>query len=81
MNVNVCVCRFPFYNYKLSPHILCQHRVLRNLRKNKHIVIMKPNKGNEVVILDKKLYDNYSRNIYNVCLRKFQGLFLIKNIN
>ena len=31
---------------------------LRNLRKNKDIVITKPNKGNGVVILDQKLYDN-----------------------
>ena len=29
-----------------------QHRVLRNLRKNKDIVITKPDKGNEVVIVD-----------------------------
>ena len=47
-----------FYNYKPSPRILRQHRVLRNLRKNKDIVIMKPGKGNGVVILDRKLYNN-----------------------
>ena len=47
-----------FYNYKPSPHILRQHHVLRNLRKNKDIVIMKPNKGNGVVILNRKLCDN-----------------------
>ena len=47
-----------FYNYKPSPRILCQHRVLRNLRKNKDIVITKPDKGNGVVILDRKLYNN-----------------------
>ena len=47
-----------FYNYKPSPHILRQHCVLRNLRKNKDIVITKPNKGNGVVILDRKLYNN-----------------------
>ena len=45
-------------NYKPSPRILRQHRVLRNLRKNKDIVITKPDKGNGVVILDRKLYDN-----------------------
>ena len=45
-----------FYNYKPFPRILRQHRVLRNLRKNKDIVITKPDKGNEVVILDRKLY-------------------------
>ena len=47
-----------FYNYKPSPRILRQHRVLRNLRKNKDIVITKPDKGNRVVILDRKLYNN-----------------------
>ena len=47
-----------FYNYQPSPHILRQHRVLQNLRKNKDIVITKPDKGNGVVILDRKLYYN-----------------------
>ena len=47
-----------FYNYKPSPRILRQHRVLWNLRKNKDIVITKPDKGNGVVILDRKLYNN-----------------------
>ena len=40
-----------------------QHRVLRNLRKNKDIVITKPDKGNEVVIVDWKLYDNAIKEI------------------
>ena len=40
-----------FHNYKPSPRILNQHRVLRNL-------ITKPDKGNGVVILDQKLYNN-----------------------
>ena len=47
-----------FYNYKPSPRILRQHRVLWNLRKNKDFVKMKPDKGNGVVILDRKLYNN-----------------------
>ena len=47
-----------FYNCKPSPHILRQHRVLRNLGKNKDVVITKPDKGNKVVILDLKLYNN-----------------------
>ena len=47
-----------FYNYKPSLPKLRQHRVLRNLRKNKDIVITKPHKGNGVVILDRKLYNN-----------------------
>ena len=47
-----------FQNYKPSPHILCQHRVLQNLRKNKDIVIVKPDKGYGVAILDQKLQNN-----------------------
>ena len=39
-----------FYNYKPSSRILRQYRVLRNLRKNKDIVITKPDKRNENVI-------------------------------
>ena len=35
-----------FYNYKPSPRKLRQHCVLRNLRKNKDIVITKLDKGN-----------------------------------
>ena len=47
-----------FYNCKPSPRILRQHRVSQNLRNNKDIVITKPNKGNKVIILDWKLYNN-----------------------
>ena len=46
------------YNYKPSPRILRQHRVLRKLRKNKDIIITKPDKENGVVILDRNLYNN-----------------------
>ena len=47
-----------FYNWKPSPCILHQHHVLPNLRKNKDTVIRKPDKGNGVVILYRKLYNN-----------------------
>ena len=47
-----------FYNYKPSLGILRQYRVLQSLRKNKDIIITKPDKGNGVVILDRKHYDN-----------------------
>ena len=47
-----------FHNYKPSSHILRQHHVSRNFRKNKDIVITKPDKGNGVAILDRKLYNN-----------------------
>ena len=42
-----CYC----YNYKPSPRILHQQRVLQNLRKNKNIIITKLHNGNGVVIL------------------------------
>ena len=45
-------------NYKPSPRILRQHRVLGNLRKKRDIVTTKPDKGNGVVILDRKPYNN-----------------------
>ena len=47
-----------FYNYKFSTPILRQHRLLQNLRNNKDIVVTKLEKGNGVVILDRKLYNN-----------------------
>ena len=47
-----------FLNYKPSSRILRQHRVLRNFRKNKDIVITKPDKRNAAVILDRKRYNN-----------------------
>ena len=37
--------------------------VLQNLRKNKDIVITKPDKGNGVVILDRKIYNNAIKEI------------------
>ena len=47
-----------FYNCKPWPHILRQHCVLQNLRKNKDIKITKPDKGNGVVVLDRNFYNN-----------------------
>ena len=52
-----------FITAKPSPLILSQHRILRNLRKNKDIVITKPDKGNGVVILDQKLYNKANEKI------------------
>ena len=49
---------FYFYNYTPSPRILRQHRVLPKLRKYKDIIITKPDKGNQAVMLDRKLYYN-----------------------
>ena len=43
---------------QVSPRIIHQHRILRDLRKNNKLVITKPDKGNGVVILDRTLYNN-----------------------
>ena len=37
--------------------------VLQNLTKNKDIIITKSNKGSEVVIIDRKLFDNATQKI------------------
>ena len=52
------LANYYFYNYKPSPCILRQHCVLQNLSKNKDIIIMKPDKGNGLVTLDRKPYNN-----------------------
>ena len=62
-----------FYNYKPSPHIVCQHCILQNFRKNKDIIIKKPEKGNEVVIFNQKLYDNAIQEIISD-ISKFEKL-------
>ena len=49
---------FYFYNFKPSLRILCQHCMLRNVRKNKDIIIKKSDKGNGVVILNRKISNN-----------------------
>ena len=47
-----------FHKYEPYPSILHQHRPLQNLTKNKDIVVTKSNKGNGVVNLYRKLYNN-----------------------
>ena len=61
------------YNYKPSLCILRHHHVLLNLRKNKDIVIKKPDKGNEVVTLDRELYNSAILEIVSDT-SKFQNL-------
>ena len=52
-----------FFNYDPSPRILRQHRVLRNLRQNRDIIITKPDKRNGVAILDRKIYNKATEQI------------------
>ena len=73
------LANFFFYNYKLSPRILRQNRVFRNLKRNKDIVITKFDKENGVVILDQKFYNNAiasSRDSFNHNLARFLCGFL-----
>ena len=53
-----CLANSYFYNNKPSPRILRPDRILRKLRKNKHIIITKPDKRNGFVMLDRKLSNN-----------------------
>ena len=45
-----------YHSYKPSSSQLKKHRILNSLRKNKDIVILKPDKGNAVVVLDRSVY-------------------------
>ena len=60
-------------DYKPSKVTLHRHKVLNNLRKKKYIVIVKPDKGTGVVILDRK---DYSKMIMDILsdTSKFQKL-------
>ena len=42
--------------YKSTKNLLRKYRVLNKLRNNKDILITRPNKGNEVVLVDRWLY-------------------------
>ena len=70
------LANYYFYNYKPSPLIRRQHRVLRSIKKNKAIVITKPDQGNEVVILHQKLYNNAIQGI-----SKFSGTSKFEKLN
>ena len=44
-------------SYRPTASDLKKHRILKELRKNRNIVILRPDKGNGVVILDRQEYD------------------------
>ena len=46
-----------YYNYAPSRNTLKKHKILNRLKRNKNIVIVKPDKGNGVVILDRNKYN------------------------
>ena len=57
------LCHSYVSSYQPSLRDLKKHKVLKNLRKNKDIVLLKPDKGNGVVILDHSDYDLGIQNI------------------
>ena len=45
-------------NYKPNKSTIVKHKILKNLRKKQDIIITKPDKGNGVVTLNRKDYNN-----------------------
>ena len=52
-------------SFKLSPKDFKTHKILKNLHKNNNIVILKPDKGNGVVVLNRSDYLEGILNIIN----------------
>ena len=52
-------------SFKLSPKDIKTHKILKNLHKNNNIVILKPDKGNGVVVLNRADYIEGILNIVN----------------
>ena len=51
------------HNYKPSRSTLRKHGILKKLKSDKSIVILQPDKGNGVVVLDRTQYDNAIKEI------------------
>ena len=52
-------------SYKRTQNTLRKHGILKKLRTRKDIVIVRPDKGNGVVILDRDIYDRKILEIIN----------------
>ena len=52
-------------SYKPTSTDLKKHRILRNIRNNREIIVLKPDKGNGVVIMDRKVHKDCCLNITN----------------
>ena len=52
-------------SYRPSSNDLKKHRILRTLKNNPNIIILKPDKGNGVVILDRNIYLDSCFNLLN----------------
>ena len=54
-----------FYNYTPSRNTLKKHNILTRLKKNVQLVVLKPDKGNGVVVMNRTDYDKALYNIVN----------------
>ena len=52
-------------SYHPTPTDLKKHHILKNIHNNTNIIILKPDKGNGVVIMDRKVYQNSCYQIIN----------------
>ena len=52
-------------NYQLSRSTLVKHRILKTLRNDKEIVILRPEKGSGVVVLNLRDYEKSIKNLIN----------------
>ena len=52
-------------SYRPTPNDLKKHRILRSIRNNDNIIVLKPDKGNGVVIMDRQVYINSCYDIIN----------------
>ena len=53
------------HNYQPSRSTLTKHRILKKLRNDKEIVILRPDKGSGVVVLNRRDYENSIKNLIN----------------
>ena len=52
-------------SYRPTPADLKNYRILKNIRNNTNIIVLRPDKGNSVVIMDGIIYKNSCLNIIN----------------
>ena len=69
-------------SYRPSLNDPKKYRILKNLRNNKDIIVLKPDKRNGVVLMERKVYENCCLEIINdktKFKRKFKENSTLKN--
>ena len=61
--IHMAQCYLSFYRPTSAD--LKNYRILKNIRNNTNIIVLRPDEGNGVVILDKIIYTNSCLNIIN----------------